>query len=681
MNTKELLKNLKKAILNNDPKLLLDHISHLINKQPDNWKAILCINKLILNLEDGRFKQNCLLIIEAKKLCKDSNVEIALSELGSVLFLINSKLQRIKDKLKQIDFDQISISDQLFNLGRFIEFQHNEISKKIYGQPKDKIIDLRTAINTTQPSSVSTGGFSLAGICEGLWQCADLIIRNALYKSRSKGFGNLNYSTESKDISQVIILARVWLDLNYVFSQFVFNNWQLLKKSTDFIFVPKMPAIFDITNISDQRWNLFFLNLPIFVIKDLNSCGDAEWRIKKLARKIDVPQIGQEWDCEIQSWELDKAVINTIKLQITDWFLSKRFYGKIVDRLKVDTPDGTIVWDMWLKIWNALDIISKAYERAVQNKNQENYLSNVAIIRIANLAKTVSNAIKVDTNICLRYLKFMVFDQARKKINIFSQPLLPISADLHVLVPNLIHIGNPILAIEDFIYQFDLKELNLRGHFFENYIESIFKSQSDLKAKANVVSSIDQTEYDLIIVWQDFIFLCEVKCLKSVYEPGDEWNARKEILYSVEQLKKRKKDLSLHWNAIRKDYPILGLGTNPPIPEKIKCISVSNLMLYSGWQIDDVIVTDDLIVKSFFDPATIASFQARGDYICDIKYVDKIRGGKDKNPLGFWEYLLDPPQINSVRKGIKDEYRSIPDFEDERRIAFKTYSVKLDSKT
>lgn len=662
--------------------------SELITLNPDKWRLILFWEGLFPNPEDEKLSEKLSWFLSSFHLCMKEELittDIASNILRSLIPTLNigSRFQKIRKELESCDFFPKTLSTNVYRLGTFIETQTRKLEDKMFDKQSAGEFDPVKANSSHFENKLSTGKNSGQEVYEGNCECIDLVLRT-LYRRNKCKYGRLDINESpygAVDFSRVLVLSSLWLGLKYLWANLILNDWHFVNKDDYIICCPTDENLFKHKAIANIRHNIFMTQLPSFVsiTQDVHLEGEF-WRIKKMARKIEIPTHGQEWDGKIESWELDKATTNNFLKKVVEWYLNNRFYGELIKELIVHDGDEQIAWNDWFEVWNGLNVICHAYTQAVDNQVdvKKDYQRLVAIININNLAKTVSTACKLDQDKCISCLKLLTFKPSRKRFNIWSHPLLPVDTDKVLLVPALIKGSNPILALEDLIAEYAAADYSVRGRPFEKYLCTTLNKENDIQAEYAIIASSsdkEKLEYDLIATWQDHILLIEAKCIHTVNEINDEKHARTAIDYSIEQLAKRKKKLPFFWDSIRKQCPNLAMPEEVLAEDKILCISISNLMLYSGQVKDGVVVTDDLCFKRFFGSSSVDLITLNGKHTSNARKLGSIVDKGARNPKGFIKYLLNPPQIDFVSKNMTLDYVNIPALDkDNKAIVYPRYN-------
>ncbi len=154
--------------------------------------------------------------------------------------------------------------------------------------------------------------------------------------------------------------------------------------------------------------------------------------------------------------------------------------------------------------------------------------------------------------------------------------------------------------------------------------------------------------------------LIECKCTKSIFNPFDQYRARKHIEDAIEQLNYRKNSILANWQNFYESAGKLGLPLEPINSERICMITVTNVLEFTGWWCDGVIVTDEFCVRRFFSNPEVEALQFSQNGISSQGVVGRIRKSDIPTSAEFLSYLKDPPQAKVIRDCLELVPMAIP---------------------
>jgi hypothetical protein len=236
--------------------------------------------------------------------------------------------------------------------------------------------------------------------------------------------------------------------------------------------------------------------------------------------------------------------------------------------------------------------------------------------------------------------------------------------------------GIPIYSLEHFVAAYVIGDFSARGIPFERSVAEDLTA-AGVPARADLWVQLPdgrEMNYDTVAWWQGYLLLLEAKCVKTEFSGADDFNTRKAVEESIDQLVRRRDSLGDFWSALRGATPELQLPVGPPPRDRVLCISVSNSMRFNGLERDGVICTDDLCLQAYFGDARTPVYQRDGNFNAIVGYV-RNRDHDRMEPTGLIGYLRSPPQVRSLAPDVKVRFRAITGLPtDEKVIAVPTYS-------
>jgi len=384
-------------------------------------------------------------------------------------------------------------------------------------------------------------------------------------------------------------------------------------------------------------------------------------RVVLTAESISVPPAGQAWDGKIDVEALKELCqLSVLKITVEE-YVQSRHYSPLLKRVKV----GTMGWEEWVAGKGALACIADAMAFAATQQVPDDDLACMRQVVIASekaLVNILAEAVSLSEQQAYDVINVLKFDQRRKKLEIWDQPLIPCGGGLVFMAPALITTGSPARALENFISQWDHTGFSVRGPHFEMYLADQINAQSGVRAVKNVklpYSATTQLQFDLIAWWDGYIILIEAKCEKAAFSPADYYRAQEQIEKSIDQLILRRRSLKGLWDALRNEASELGLPASYVGDDKILCISITNIMDFTGYSRDGVVVTDDLCFLRFFGGRMLQKFIV-GHQTFEVEDMVAIRESETPSPQELMAYLQDPPQMRRFLDRMEPTLRFIP---------------------
>ena len=254
----------------------------------------------------------------------------------------------------------------------------------------------------------------------------------------------------------------------------------------------------------------------------------------------------------------------------------------------------------------------------------------------------------------LPIISLLTFDPNHTDLEIWDSPLIHADEELLLFVPSLIDYGSPVRAVENCLAQWNPDLFAKRGKILEQEIKKSLQGIPGIKAQSPIAfkafSLNRDVECDLVVTWDSQLIFIEAKCTKSIFSPADFYRGKQHIEYAIEQLHLRREMALQNWAAFRQAATELDLPPEPLPAEQIKLIVATNVLQFTGWQTNDVIVTDEFCVQRFFDDnPDVEAFMGNER----IGTIARMRKSKTFKASEFFEYLKHPPQVEFVKAEIQ----------------------------
>ena len=364
-------------------------------------------------------------------------------------------------------------------------------------------------------------------------------------------------------------------------------------------------------------------------------------RQKELARSIAIPQAGELWDGQVNVDVLREVAILAPFKAAVEQYVDQRHYGPMVDRVKV----GSLGWREWCEGKAAMYCLADAIAEAATNQLPEDDLScmrQVVVVHEDTLTGILADWGPLTAEQAREFVNALRFDPSRKFLEIWDQPLIPCGDSTMFLVPTLIKNGSPARALENFVSQWGGASFDRRGTPFEEYIVAEIHNRSTARAESGItlqLSDRNNLEFDIVAWWEGYLLLLEAKCEKAVFSAADYHRADAQIEKSIDQLIIRRDALSSVWSELRDKAPSLGLPLEFVGHKRVFCISITNIMDFTGHSRDGVIVTDDSCFFRFFGERIICRRSFDGDINDEL---EPIRASEVPHPSELMPFLCDP---------------------------------------
>ena len=333
-------------------------------------------------------------------------------------------------------------------------------------------------------------------------------------------------------------------------------------------------------------------------------------------------------------------------------YVDLRHYLPLIDRARA----GSLGWRDWIAGKNALYCLADAMSQAATDQVPDDDLAcmrQAVVVPEATLASIVVPCGRLTGEQTRDLLNVLCFDPKRRGLEVWDQPLIPCGDGLVFLVPSFVKTGNPARALENFVAEWGGVSFDVRGTPFEKYVVAEIRKRSSARAERGITiqwQGNQDLEFDVVVWWEGYLLLLEAKCEKAAFSPADYHRARKQVEKSNDQLVLRRQALPHVWSALRKKAPSLGLPERYVGDDRVLCVSITNIMDFTGYCRDAVVVTDDSCFFRFFGDRIVKQCVLGDDFIED---VEPIRARETPHPSELMPYLLNPVQMRRLTHNMK----------------------------
>lgn len=666
---------------------LADAIRLLIAIEPDKWQSRLLVSGAFPQpspKQSGKASRRnseiaCLMQAMASLLRNNNQVSDAVFELVpsiAGMLHLQSIFSSIEERLSQLDFFNDPVEVQILRLLAFIESQHQNAERKLREMESESpyisvMQGYAAAVTLESGESESSISQALEGTCENI----ELILRFILHTRSLPTSMNFDVAVtpyQDPEISLLLGLAANWRLAEFQWANVKFRNWTW---STD----PNMCRPVDTEEFirecaGNLRYQISLQESVLHRMLDEQEVVDNREIVSAIAATLNVPDFGNVWDGQLDFDSLKELSKNPYFSIVVDEYVNQRHYGPILNAAKV----GTLGWRSWLDGKNALfnfaEIVATALSHVESTNEQlkDSTLSSVMLCREQDLVSLLIATTELTPAEAFAFIDTQRFDPKKQRLEIWDQPLIPIEVGIVVISPAIVKSGNPARALENFVGQSAIDLFDRRGTPFEKHIADKLNQQEEVIAAQGVKVPIvigQELEFDVIAFWRGYVLLVEAKCSKAVFDPSDFHRAKRQIEKSIDQLIHRRSKIQSVWEDIRKKAPELGLPEAFVGLDHVICISVTNIMEFTGYYRDGVVVTDDSCLTRFFQDQFVVGVPRplSGDDDREtppILIMEPIRGTKEPRPEQLVNYLRKPVQmrrftdqitlVNHMAPGIDD---------------------------
>ena len=231
-------------------------------------------------------------------------------------------------------------------------------------------------------------------------------------------------------------------------------------------------------------------------------------------------------------------------------------YEEMARDLKIGTEPRQVNWRQIFACTDALAILCSAYHIAVkqQIKPTDNDFSpkEVFLVREERLSAILAEC----TALPIQFVrdKTLCFNVGARSLEVWDTPLIRLSNEILLVTPALVTTGDPIRTLENLASQWNGMLFTDRGPLLEREALAFLAALDDVVATGPVtISSLSRgvCKFDVVVRWEDQIFLIEAKYMKMVFGPSDLHRAKTRIDEAVDQLIVRKCVLLNEWRKMK----------------------------------------------------------------------------------------------------------------------------------
>lgn len=491
-------------------------------------------------------------------------------------------------------------------------------------------------------------------------EATDLILRYDAHVYRDQDWGELDPATmvyADPDFHSLLILSELWRVHQDVWASVVYQRHGVTTIADSTVVIgPRNLEEFKRSAAGVYRSRDIDAGLiAIDLVASSIHSSDTSHRLKSIARSIDVPKAGEVWDAIVNTKALAEASSATAQSRHC-WLELERlhFQPVIEDKLLVGPAGAAVEYLQWDRVLDTLRVLARAFAIAVRTQVSEpggvEFLRTAHVVRVCDLVRVLcQSCVDVDASTVERCVHLLTFSAARKKLELWDQPLLPYGEGLLIFLPHLVISGNPCRVLENFIDEWRTSDFDRRGTAFEKEVAARLVGLKRMVVESKVfLRNGNQLEVDIVGVWEGKILLFECKCLKSVYSPADDFRAREALQYGVEQLKLRRRAILDDWNRLHDTVPAFKGVDRPQHESDVVCVVVTNLLGYSGSIEDDIVVVDEMILFRYFGDNQFTLNLATPANTLTIKGAVPLDVPLNRGLSDFIAYLRHPPQVQRV---------------------------------
>lgn len=637
---------------------LADSLRRLFVAEPVRWRQLLLFagfwpepSRQKLNAPTKQLSQTLACLMKAMQALLERDVDHTDTVADMMLtlqgfFVVQAYYGDIVQELKALKFGRAPAEVQIHRLVAFVESQAQTMQKQLLDmQAGEAVYDPLLGHAASVPSPFDNSRVSYGGAYEGLCESIELGLRLILHSHTlpaTPTFQPAHSPFHDRDFTKFCALAGVWQTVSEVWANMRFRGWQWICDAEGRRgCVPDDDTAFIREHAASIRYELFLSQRILQqAADDVDSTAYLDRR-QQLVQSITIPQAGESWDGQVNIQALREYHRLEAFKDAVEQYVDRRHYGPMVERVKV----GSLGWREWCDGKSAMYCLADGIAEAAALQLPDDDLScmrQVVVVHEDILQGILVGCGALTAAQALDFVNALRFDPKRKSLEIWDQPLIPCGEKSLFLVPTFIKAGNPARALENFVSEWGGASFDLRGTPFVNYVVKELHERSIARAKSELairLSDGSELEFDIVVWWEGYVLLLEAKCEKAVFSASDYHRAKAQIEKAIDQLSIRRSALAGVWSELREKAPSLGLPVECVGNERVLCIAITNIMDFTGYSRDDVVVTDDSCFFRFFGDRVIRTHSSDGHI---NEEVEPIRASEVPHPSELMPFLLNP---------------------------------------
>ena len=660
-------------------------IRALIEQEPNRWKHLLILSgdfwlepkQKPQSEEDAEaFNKHFGCLLTSFQILLDQVDPTDILEMMSTLIGSKTLDHYYKDilaELGKLKFNSQPPAVQIHRLLALVEAQHRTMQSKFLEEHAEKpFIDVTKGFESNVELVTGEAKVSMTQAIEALAENVELALRLILHSNKNK-LPEIPECKETpspfkdEDLSKYLGLAGIWRVIGNAWGNMRFRNWKWDSIKSATVCRPRDEEEYLREAAGGIR---FHRMVQQSVVNRQIASPNKDAYQKELAavsNSIAIPSQGETWDGVLDMDSLGRLCNYSPTIVIVEEYVDERHYRPLIEKVVAESAS----WQEWIQGKNVLqclaDALSKAADTQVDNSDIA-CLQQVMLVSSETLIGIVENCTGLGQEKSTHIVQALVFDANRKHLEIWDQPLIPAGKDSLILAPSIVMSGNPSRALENFVTQWGGANFGDRGTPFEKHVIERINNKTEAVAVDTIKVQLDgednPLEFDGIVWWQGQLILMELKCEKAIFSPSDFNRAKGQIDKSIDQLIRRRSLLESVWAKVRSHERAAKLGLPEAYigDENVHCVSLTNIMEFTGYRRDHVVVTDENAFFRFFGERMVCAYQADGTTgeLKAVAELGPIRASDDLTPQSLMAYLRNPVQMNQVLNDLKIVPHTVP---------------------
>ena len=646
----------------------IKELYNIYQGNPEKFKKIVLYRNLLGSPVSYNYKDSDLESLVQMIMSMDEKYEtdfgFMMMELGLAYEAIYSNMKNNNAAREKTEFMNYPLDYQLRALISFFEAQHKLGIELNNIDGKKPITGIKHLVANVESEIYPGMRYSTSQNSENLIELIDYSIPYLYYYDSNfeKPCDNLTYEQclQCPDIMKFVHHSNFCELINGLWSLYIYKDYSVKLGKTDTddditVFVPNSNEASLIDFVAGiRREARRFQNSIDLLISNQNRIINGNKFIIRLAKKIKLDLWKSIFELELEVYLRCNLSANcTMKIiKQTDIFPAY---------LRQTLPYGEL--NDFLEVHEFLVTMSEIYSNILNHNWEEiehdrfNYLCPVVDIDL--LIKSFSRLYGKSLNTAAKLVEwFIYYPQRGKEGDLFSKPLVQISGKRVLFAPNLIRQINITRMLEQIMLDYKIKRAAI-GDEYESYLRNKLSQSSLWNVYADKIefkSSIGNTDFDVIALFDNHVVIIEIKHLVTPYDPKRYYEDRQEIKKAIKQLKLRKQVLLRDWALIRD----ITNGFLPPEPypeERIIQLVCTNIDSFTSLEIDGIRIVDESVLIRFFSD--------NGQYVkiwsgSKIYKKEKIWENSQPTIDDFKRYIASPTAVKWYREVVKRKNITIP---------------------
>ncbi|MBZ4335066.1 hypothetical protein [Corallococcus sp. AS-1-12] len=606
------------------------------------------------------------LLEEEEEFDTDKGLEI----LGLVngLMCIAAMMSFLREKLDSLEFWKQSRLTRIWRLACYVETQ-SIYARRTLGEQAiaQGAFNPIAAIQSNQHvlGGEGAGTVSVDLALESVVDATEQVLRLMFHRSSDSagGFEIISPYLE-QDFRSLITISSTWRRYVDLWNRIKFSGWLPSHRPEGVVWEPPSREDYMRGEVGNVRERLYVQQAFVpYIVRPVSELEAARKKMSDLVSSIVIPEPGVTWGLNVDFEALRGLMSLNRYVEATEVYVKRRHLGAILNAISDRTG---IPWDKRMAIMRALHVLAEGLQDVAQHNlersDNADWAKTVVAVDKKKLTNLLASATGIESEVCGRYVDGVVFNEKRKGLELWDQHLIPIDSERVVLIPSIVTMAHPVRTIEHLASELSNRMFDVRGTPYEKSVaERLAHLTGATVARGIKFGASDgrEVQYDVAVFWGGHAFLLELKCLKWVTSPVDEYGAREEIDRALGQVERRRRLLRTDWKQFCAKANNQDLPTEPPEDDAIHMVALTNIMNFTGMSSAGVAVVDDSVLFRYFgDP--LVEFAFVGPDSVEMKPpLMRIREDGSPDPVGFWRYLCAPPQLSWIRERISLQVQPI----------------------